>query len=57
MFLNPWVHHHEGNIKYQIDIRWVSQNTTLYKVLCFDLPTLYQFDIWYCNRTQRGWTT
>jgi len=27
----------------------------LNKLLCFDLPTLYQ--LWYCNRTQRRWTT
>jgi len=27
------------------------------KVLCFDSPTWYLFDIWYCNCTQRGWTT
>jgi len=65
------------NIKYQNDIRWVSQNTTFYygvrcqkidsglsfdtlhrnKVSCFDSPTWYHFDILYCNRTQRGWTT
>ena len=49
------------NIKCQKDIGWVRQNTTLYYgvgcqkgttcfgPLCFDLPTRYLFDIWYCR--------
>jgi len=35
----------------------VSKDRHRNKVLCFDSPTWYHFDIWYFNRTQRGWTT
>jgi len=42
-------------------ILWCSKSPldTLHhnKVLCFDVPTRYPFDIWYYNHTQRGWTT